>query len=136
MTEENSKFTVAAVQAAPVFFDKDKTLDKALRLIEEAAEKGAVIIGFPELFIPGHPDLWYAAKSGNPLRSQAQLFKQYVKNSVKFPGPETERLCAAAKKAHACIVMGMSEVDTLYPGTIYISQLFISDKGELLGVHR
>ena len=47
------RFIVAAVQAAPVLFDRDKTTDKAIRLIEEAADKGAAIIGFPECYIPG-----------------------------------------------------------------------------------
>ena len=136
MKEAYPGFTVAAIQAASVFFDRQKTLTKVLRFIEEAADKGAVIIGFPELFIPGHPDLWYSAKSSNPLRIQASLFKQFVKNGVKIPSPETERLCAAAKKAHAYVVMGVCEVDNLYHGTIYISQLFISDKGEIIGVHR
>lgn len=36
-----AKFTVAAVQAASVFYDLEKTTDKAVRLIEEAADKGA-----------------------------------------------------------------------------------------------
>ena len=136
MGETYPRFTVAAVQASPVFLDREKTINKAVRLIEEAADKGAVIIGFPELFIAGHPMLWYLAKKSNPLRGQGELFKLLVKNGVKVPSPETERLCATAKKAHSYVVIGMSEVDTLYPGTLYNSQLLISDKGEIMGVHR
>jgi nitrilase len=127
---------VAAVQAASVCFDKEQTLGKALRLIEEAAEKGATLIGFPELFIPGHPDLWYAAKKSNPLPVQGKLFKQLVKNAIQVPGQDSQRICAAAKKVGAYIVMGIIEVDSLYPGTLYISQLVVSDRGEILGVHR
>jgi aliphatic nitrilase len=136
MGDSYPRFTVAAVQAASVFFERDKTIDKAVRLIEEAADKGAVIIGFPELFIAGHPDLWYHAKKSNPLHRQAGLFKQLVKNGVEIPGPETDRLCAAARKAHAFVVIGVSEVDSLFAGTLYISQLLISDGGEIMGVHR
>ncbi len=136
MSDSYPRFTVAAVQAASVFFDRDKTLDKALRAIEEAADKGAVIIGFPELFISGHPGLWYMAKKTNPLVIQGKIFKELVKNAVKVPGPEVDRLCAAAKKARAYVVIGMSEVDDLFPGTLYMSQLLISDKGEVMGVHR
>lgn len=136
MSRSYAKFTVAAVQAASVFYDLDKTTEKAVRLIEEAADKGASIIGFPELFIPGHPDLWYHAKHSNPLPRQGELFKQLVKNGVKVPSPEVDRLCAAAAKAHAYVVMGIGEVDGLFPGTLYISQLFLSDRGEIMGVHR
>ncbi|MFH0913797.1 MAG: carbon-nitrogen hydrolase family protein [Chloroflexota bacterium] len=136
MGDTYPRFKIAAVQAASVFFDREKTVDKAVRFIEEAADKGAVIIGFPELFIPGHPGAWYYAKKSNPLPAQGALFTELVKNSVKIPSPATERLCRAARQAHAYVVTGMSEADALYPGTLYIAQLFISDQGEILGVHR
>jgi aliphatic nitrilase len=130
------RFKVAAIQAAPVFFDRDKTVDKAVLAIEEAADKGAVIIGFPEAFIPGHPELWFSAKKSNPLKTMGGLFKELVKNGVKVPSPATERLCKAAEKAHAFVVAGIGELDANFSGTLYISQLFISDEGEIMGVHR
>lgn len=130
------RFTVAAVQVASVFFDREKTIDKAVRFIEEAADKKAVIIGFPELFVPGHLGAWYYAKKANPLPAQGAMFIELVKNSVKVPSPATDRLCAAARKARAYVIIGISEADPLYNGTLYLSQLFISDKGEILGVHR
>lgn len=136
MADTYPRFTVAAVQAASVFYDRDKTIDKAIRFIQEAADKGATIVGFPELFIAGHPDLWYLAKKSNPLPVQGELFKRLVKNGLKIPSPEVDRLCNAARRAHAFVVIGMSEVDTLFPGTLYNSQLLISDTGEIIGVHR
>ena len=130
------RFTVAAVQAASVFFDRDKTIDKAIRFIEEAADRGAVIIGFPELFACGHPHIWYTAKKSNPLRRQGKMFVEVVKNAIRVPSPETDRLCTAARKAHSYVVMGVTEIDALFPGTLYNSQLLISDAGQILGVHR
>lgn len=49
------KFTVAAVQAAPVFMDKQATIEKCISLIKEAASRGARIVVFPETFIPTYP---------------------------------------------------------------------------------
>jgi aliphatic nitrilase len=43
------RFKAAAIQAAPVFLDRDATVDKSCRLIEEAADKGAKPIAFPEV---------------------------------------------------------------------------------------
>ena len=83
MGDEYPKFTVAAVQAASVFFDRDKTIDKAVRLIEEAADKGAVIIGFPELFIAGHLGTWYTTKKYNPMQVEKEFFLQLIKNGIK-----------------------------------------------------
>ena len=50
-----SSVRVAAVQASPVFFNKDKTIDKACGLIRQAAAGGAELIAFPETFVPGYP---------------------------------------------------------------------------------
>ena len=45
-------FTPAAVQAAPHFFDGDASCEKACRLIQEAADKGADLAAFGECWLP------------------------------------------------------------------------------------
>jgi len=45
----------AVVQAAPILFDREATVEKALRLVSEAAENGSQLILFPEAFIPAYP---------------------------------------------------------------------------------
>ena len=56
------KYKVAAVQAAPIWLDLDATVDKCIRLIQEAADKGCQLIAFPETFIPGYPwHIWMGA---------------------------------------------------------------------------
>jgi nitrilase len=52
----SSTATAAAVQAAPLFLDRDATIDKAARLTMEAAAKGAGLVVFPEAFVPAYPD--------------------------------------------------------------------------------
>ncbi|MBK8595817.1 MAG: hypothetical protein IPP07_18555 [Holophagales bacterium] len=46
---------VGCVQAAPVYFDLEKTVEKGIRLVEEAAGNGAWLVAFPEVWIPGYP---------------------------------------------------------------------------------
>ena len=50
----NKIFRVAAVQATPVFMDRDATVEKACRLIKEVAKNGARLAVFPETFIPAY----------------------------------------------------------------------------------
>src|SRR3990167_9004894 len=88
---------VAAIQAAPVFLDREATTEKAVRLIREAGAGCARLVGFPEGFIPGHP-LWYHFLSASSGRSR-QLATQLFLNSVEVPSPTTDRLCQAAREA-------------------------------------
>ncbi|MBI2533783.1 MAG: carbon-nitrogen hydrolase family protein [Deltaproteobacteria bacterium] len=126
------KFKVAAVQAAPVFLDREKTTEKACRLIRAAGKEGAKVIGFPECFIPGFPH-WFDYRLARECKGFiAELFK----NSVEIPSAMTDALCQAAKDAAATVVMGLNERDPDSMGTLYNTQLFIGADGRLLGKHR
>ncbi len=123
---------LAAIQAAPILFDKQASTQKACALIEDAGKQGADIAAFGETWLPGYPffieaplsDLWWEA---NAL---------YLENAITIPGPETQALCAAARKAGIDVVIGVAELDAATGGSIYASLLFISAEGEILGRHR
>ena len=46
---------IALIQAGPVMFDKDATIEKACKEIIEAGNNGAELIVFPESYIPCYP---------------------------------------------------------------------------------
>ncbi|MBI4284862.1 MAG: carbon-nitrogen hydrolase family protein [Chloroflexi bacterium] len=132
-------FRAAAVQAgqvvrdAPEWFDTEATLDKAIRLVQEAAANGAKLIVFPECWLPCYP-YWSLDMADRP--TFRKIWAKLLWSSVEVPGPETEALCRAAKRANACIVMGINERDPKYRGRMYNTILYIGPTGELLGMHR
>ncbi len=124
-----SKFKVAAVHAAPVFLDRQATLEKACGLIAEAGRQDVRLAVFPEVFVPGFP---YWINLYPPL-AQGPLNGRYAEQSVEVPGPDIDLVCAAAKDAGTAVVLGVSERDG---GTCYNTQVFIDADGTYLGKHR
>lgn len=127
---------IAVVQAAPVLFDKDGCVEKAVRLIQEAAGNGAQLIVFPELFIPGYPyGMTFGFTVGSRNEDGRQDWKAYYDHSILAPGEETRRIGQAAKEAGAWVSIGVSEREVA-TATLYNTNLFFSPDGELAAVHR
>lgn len=126
------KSKVAAVQTAPVFLNPAATVDKACALIAEAARNGASLVAFPEVFVAGYP---YWNWLMTPIEGSA-WFERLCRAAIEIPGPEVERLCAAARE-HACVVViGVNERDPRSAATIYNTNLIIGADGAILGRHR
>lgn len=131
-----SELKVAVVQAAPVLFNKDKTIEKAVELINEAGEKGAKLIVFPEAFIPAYPrGFSYGYVVGSRTMEGREDWKRYYDNSVIVPSNDTEILGNAAMEAEAYVCMGITERDPI-DTTLYCTYIFFGPDGKLLGKHR
>ncbi len=129
-------FRIAAIQAAPVFLDLDRTLDKACRLIAEAAAGGASLAVLPEAFIPGYP-LWVWFIPPGHTKPLRELYAKLHAGSLSVPGPAVERLQHAAAEAGIAVAAGINERNTeASDASLYNTLLFIGPDGALLGRHR
>lgn len=132
--DEYGTVRLAAVQAAPVWLDRDGSVQKACDLIREAGANGADFVGFPENFIPAHP-LWYYFYPATS-RESTQFAVELFKNSVEIPSPSTDALCDAARDAGVYAVVGLTEKRPDTTGTLYNTQLFIDRNGSIVGKHQ
>ncbi len=138
MPESFPVVKVSVVQAAPVLFDREATLQKACRLAGEAARQGAKLILFPEAFIPAYPrGLGFGTVVGGRKAAGRRTWQQYWANAVDVPGPATEALGAATREAGAYLAIGVIERDNQYSrGTLYCTLLYFGPDGRLLAKHR
>ncbi|MCH4171713.1 MAG: carbon-nitrogen hydrolase family protein [Lactobacillus sp.] len=127
---------IALIQAAPVMFDKAKTLEKVAQLVAETRPQHPELIVFPELFIPGYPlGLSFGFTVGQRTEKGRQDWQLYYNNSIIVPGPETNQLGELAKASQAYLSIGVSERDQT-TNTLYNSNLIFAPSGELVAIHR
>lgn len=126
------KFKAAAVQTSPVYFNVDATVSKVCAIIREAAENGAKLIAFPEVFISAYP---YWNWIMNPVEG-SKWFKKLYLNSITADGPEVEKIAQVARDYDINVVIGLNERVKEKVGTLYNTILTISNEGHILGRHR
>jgi len=134
MTEPARMVRVGVVQAAQAFLQRSASVDRACDYIADAGRSGIQLLAFPEGFVPAHP-LWYHFLPASSPQS-VELASRLFENAVEVPGPDVGRMCDAAAKAGVNVVIGVCERLPDTSGTLYNTQLFIDDRGRLLGRHR
>lgn len=129
MSQSHPRYKVAAIQAAPVFLDRDATIGKTIALMEQAAAEGARLIAFPETWIPGYPfHIWLDSPAWG-----MQFVQRYHDNSLVVGSPEFRRIATAARDLGIWVGLGYSE---RAGGSLYMGQALIDDQGELVQARR
>ncbi|MEU8221978.1 nitrilase-related carbon-nitrogen hydrolase [Kribbella sp. NPDC048915] len=125
---------VAAVQAGSVLFDTPATLEKAERLIREAASSGARLVVLPEAFLGGYPKGFdFGITVGSRSPEGRELFRRYRAAAVELNGPEIARLATLAAELDVHLVAGVIERDG---GTLYCTAVFLDPLDGLIARHR
>ena len=120
---------LALIQAEPVLFDKKACTAKALKYVEQAKEKNAELIVFPELFIPGYPiGMNFGFSMGKRTEEGRADWKRYYDASMVVGEPCWEQLRQAAADAGAYVSIGFSERDAVI-GTLYNSNVIFAPDG-------
>jgi len=131
---------VAAVQAAPIHLDLNRSLQKALALIAEAAALGAKLIVFGETFLPGYP-AWLDCCSDVALWDHEPVKKVFARlreNSIVVPSETIDAIGRTARDHGVVVNIGVHErvIEGAGRGTLYNTMLTFGADGALLNKHR
>jgi nitrilase len=125
---------VAAIQATPVILDAEATVDKAVRLLGEAASDGVQLAVFPETFVSVYPSGSWGHAAAR-FDGFGEMWTRLWASSVDVPGPHVDKLVAACAEHEVYCVIGVNERESARPGTLYNTVLLLGPEG-LLWQHR
>jgi len=108
---EKDFLKAAIIQHAPVYLNIGKSMDLALKYIQDAANNNSNLIVFPETWLPGYP-VWldFAPEAGMWEHPGATaLYRILSENALVIDGPHFRKLQQIARKYSVLIVMGAHE---------------------------
>ncbi|GJM26098.1 MAG: nitrilase [Phycisphaerae bacterium] len=129
---------VAIAQIAPVFMNRDATTARVVASIEQASKQDCALVAFGESLIPAYP-FWLSKTGGAQFNDDRQKawHAMYLEQAVVPEEGHLDSIANAAKRANIAVVVGIAERPLDRGGhTIYCSRVFISNKGEVLSIHR
>ena len=134
MSKSNNTVTAAVVQTSSVLFDTPATVERALALMAQAAQRGAQVRVFPEAFVVGYPTgsvfpIYLGARTPEGRAD----YKRYFDAAVSVDGPEIAAMAQAAAQWGMHVCVGIIERDG---GTLYCTAVYLGPHGRVLGKHR
>jgi len=128
---------VAVIQHPPVYLDLEKSMSRAIQLIEDAARDGVQMVVFPEAWFPGYPTFVWRLPPGAGMGKTDELFARLQANAVDLSRGGMRPLQEAAKDHGVVIVAGYQELDGAVSGsTLYNSCIIIDADGAIANNHR
>lgn len=112
--------SVAAVQQPSDYLNKNGCLERAVSIIEKAANEGIQLLVFPEGWIPGYPLFVWELLPSNDKGVLDQIYRRHFSNSIDLSRNELDPIREAAREHGIVVVMCINErAGELSSGTIY-----------------
>lgn len=138
MTNKADKLKIGLAQIAPVWFNREKTLDKVISYVKKAADKNCELVIFGEALVPGYP-FWLDATNAAKFNSEKQktIFAEYSNQAVQIERGDLSKLCKVARQNEIAVYLGIIERPKGRSGhSLYCSMVYVDQTGEIQSVHR
>lgn len=132
------KLKVGLAQMAPVWLDRDKTLEKVCEFTTDAAAQDCELVVFGEALVPGYP-FWVERTDGARFNSkiQKEMYAHYLEQGVQIEAGHLDALCLIAKEKKITVVLGTVERAADRGGhSMYCTLVYIGNNGEIKHTHR
>jgi len=138
MGTNNNLLKVGLAQIAPVWLDRERTIAKMVKFVEQAAELGCQLVTFGEALLPGYP-FWIERTNGarfnSPLQKEMHAF--YMEQAVQIEAGHLQSLTAVAAKKKIAVVAGCVERPSDRGGhSLYCTLVTITSQGKIASTHR
>jgi aliphatic nitrilase len=120
-----SPFLACVVQAAPVYLDLSRSVQRAQSLIVDAAKAGAKCIAFPELWLPGYP--WWVWLDEMAWADRGGWSRRYREQALDIEGTEVQAIAKTAAQHRIHVLMGCAE---RVGERLFISQFLLDAQGQ------
>lgn len=126
------KFKAAVVQAAPVWLNRDATIEKVEALTTQAAREGAALVVFSESYLPAFP-VWNLI---HLPPDQPAFFRRLYDQALLIPSPAFHKLAEIAQRCQVYLSLGVSEKTEVSFGTLWNANLLFNPDGRLINWRR
>ena len=136
--KNEDSLTIGLAQIAPVWLNRDKTLEKIFKSVQSAADADCQLVAFGEALLPGYP-FWIERTDGARFNSpvQKEIHAHYLDQAVQVEAGHLDVICEAAKECQIAIVLGIIERPADRGGhSVYASLVYIDAEGVIQSVHR
>ncbi len=138
MNSDQDKLKVGLAQMAPVWLDRENTLNKVCTFLEKAADQDCELVVFGEALVPGYP-FWVERTEGAKFNSQLQkeIYAHYLEQGVQIESGHLDKVCVLAKEKKMTLVLGTVERAADRGGhSMYCTLVYINHEGVITHRHR
>lgn len=128
---------ISIVQHPPIYLDLEKSMARAVELVQDSAAAGCGMVVFPEAWLPGYPTFVWRLAPGTGMTRTDELYALSQANSVNLADNGLAPLQEAARDCAIVVVIGYQEIDGSVSGsTLFNSCAIIDADGRLANNHR